>query len=511
MSTTPTSDPEKKVEVFDEDDAVLAQLGYTQELKRSFGLVGMVGFSFSIVTSWTALSGVLIIGVETGGPPVMIWGWLAVCIFTLAVAYSMAEMCSAYPLAGGQYSWVAILAPTSWARGFSYICGWFMLIGILAMGATNNFIATNFVLGTAQLNYGFTIERWHTVLCAYLITFIAMLSNTYFPHILNKLSKAILAWNMLSFVVCLATILATNDHKQSPAFVFSDFQNFTGWAPPYAVVLGLLQSAYGMCCYDAPAHMTEEIKNARKQAPRAIVLAVYMGFITGFIWLIALSFCIGDLDATATTATGVPVIEIMFNSTGSVAGASALSSMISVICLVASNSLMAEGSRSVYAFARDQGLPFSDVLSKVSSRSVPVYAVMLTGVVQIAFNSIYFGTVTGFNTIVAIATQGFYLSYAMPLLARIIAHFSGKKTRLEGPYSLGRYGIVLNIIGFVFLAFMCIISNFPSATPVDSENMNYTSAATGLIMLLSAVFWFITGRKKFTGPESGHLLDVVVG
>lgn len=165
--------------------------------------------------------------------------------------------------------------------------------------------------------------------------------------------------------------------------------------------------AYGMCCYDAPAHMTEEIKNARKQAPRAIVMAVYMGFVTGFIWLIALSFCIGDLDATATTATGVPVIEIMFNSTGSIAGASALSSMISVICLVASNSLMAEGSRSVYAFARDQGLPFSDMLSKVSLRRVPVHAILLTGVVQMAFNSIYFGTVTGFNTIVAIATQGF--------------------------------------------------------------------------------------------------------
>lgn len=56
----------------------------------------MVGFSFSIVTSWTALSGVLIIGVESGGPPVMIWGWLGVCLVTLAVAYSMAEMCSAY-------------------------------------------------------------------------------------------------------------------------------------------------------------------------------------------------------------------------------------------------------------------------------------------------------------------------------------------------------------------------------------------------------------------------------
>jgi choline transport protein len=96
----------------------------------------------------------------------------------------------------------------------------------------------------------------------------------------------------------------------------------------------------------------------------------------------------------------------------------------------------------------------------------------------------------------------------MPLFSRILAHFSGKKTRLEGPYSLGRWGIVLNIIGFIYLAFVCIISNLPSIKPVDSENMNYTSAATGLVMLVSLVFWITTGRKKFTGPDAGNLLEV---
>ena len=47
--------------VFSEDaqeDNVLENLGYQQELKRSFGLLGMIGFSFSIVTSWSALGGV---------------------------------------------------------------------------------------------------------------------------------------------------------------------------------------------------------------------------------------------------------------------------------------------------------------------------------------------------------------------------------------------------------------------------------------------------------------------
>lgn len=424
MASPPIMDPEKKVtDDSDGDDAVLAQLGYTQgmsarcrfsnwsdrflELKRSFGLLGMIGFSFSIVTSWTALSGVLIIGVESGGPPVMIWGWLAVCLVTLAVAYSMAEMCSAYPTAGGQYSWVAILAPASIARPFSYICGWFMLIGIICMGAVNNFVAGNFVLGVAQLNHGFTIERWHTVLLAYLITFLAAISNIYLPHILNKLSKAIFIWNLTSFIVCLTTILSTNKQKHSANYVFRDFSNFSGWNAPYAACLGLLQSAFGMCCYDAPAHMTEEIKNARKQAPRAIVMSVYIGFLTGFIWLIALCFCIGDLETTASSPTGVPVIEIMYHSTRSVGATSTLASMISVIAIVCANSLMAEGSRAVYAFARDNGLPFSDALSGVSSKSVPVYAVVLTAVCQMAFNSIYFGSTTGFNTIVAIATQGF--------------------------------------------------------------------------------------------------------
>lgn len=282
-----------------------------------------------------------------------------------------------------------------------------MLIGIICMGAVNNFVATNFVLGIAQLNYGFTIERWHTVLVAYLITWLAAGSNIDLPHMLNKLSKAIFIWNLTSFVVCFVTILATNDHKHSASYVFSDFQNFTGWNAPYATCLGLLQSAFGMCCYDAPSHMTEEIKDARKQAPRAIVMSVYIGCFTGFAWLVALCFCIGDLEATGNTPTGVPVIEIMFNSTNSIAGTSTMASMISIIAIVCANSLMAEGSRAVYAFARDNGLPFSEVLSKVSSRSVPVYAVLLTAIVQMAFNSIYFGTTTGFNTIIAIATQGF--------------------------------------------------------------------------------------------------------
>ncbi|MCJ1437305.1 hypothetical protein MMC27_006691 [Xylographa pallens] len=499
---------ERETKIFDDEvreDAVLEKLGYQQELRRSFGLLGMIGFAFSIVTSWTALGGVLIVGVESGGPPVMIWSWVGISIVTLAVAYSMAEICSAYPVAGGQYSWVAVLAPPSVARGLSYVTGWFMLTGILAMGATNNFIGANFILGMANLSYpSYVIERWHTALLSYAIAIMAAIGNIYGPHLLDKISRGMMIWNIVSFIIVIITILATNDHKQTPSFVFHDFQNFTGFGTGFTAILGLLQSAFGMCCYDAPAHMTEEMKNASREAPKAIIMSVYIGAVTGFIFLISICFCIGDINATAGSATGVPLIQIFFDSTNSVVGACFLASLITVIVLVCAMFLLAEGSRSLFAFARDHGLPFSHVFAKVEKkRQVPVYAILLALGVQMALNSIYFGTVTGFNTVISIATEGFYLSYAMPLLVRILARLSGHAKVLQGPYTLGKYGIVLNVVGFVFLLFASITFNFPTVNPVNEENMNYTSAAIGVIGLISAVTWFTTGRKRFTGPDTG--------
>ena len=54
--------------------------------------------------------------------------------------------------------------------------------------------------------------------------------------------------------------------------------------------------------------------------------------------------------------------------------------------------------------------------------------------------------------------------------------------------------------------FTSITFNFPTISPVDSENMNYTSAAVGIIMLVAVVTWLVTGRKNFRGPESGGVV-----
>lgn len=82
-----------------EDTLTLESFGYRQDLKRSLTTFGMIGFAFSNLTCWTALAGSLIVAIGAGGPPVIIYSWLGVCVFSLAVAYSFAEVCSAYPVA----------------------------------------------------------------------------------------------------------------------------------------------------------------------------------------------------------------------------------------------------------------------------------------------------------------------------------------------------------------------------------------------------------------------------
>jgi choline transport protein len=217
--------------------------------------------------SWSTLGGVLITGVNAGGPPVMIWGWLGISCVSLCVAYAMAEMCSIFPVAGGQYSWVYILSPKCVRRQFSYVTGWFMIIGtlhqsdlpwqctdpvpqgILATGAMNSLIAANFVLGQANLvNPTYEIQRWQAVLVSYAITLFATFINLWGPKVLDKISKGALIFNIVSFVVTVVAILACNKQKQSPSFVFKDFQNFTGFRASMAVIIGILQPAFAMCC-----------------------------------------------------------------------------------------------------------------------------------------------------------------------------------------------------------------------------------------------------------------------
>jgi amino acid transporter len=115
------------------------------------GLNAFMAFSygFSSIAVITSLCLVIKFGLETGGPVVMIWGWLAASIFTILTVSSMAEICSVYPNAGSVYYWTGMLAPTDeWAPILSYICAWFNLLGNIACDSS-------FAFGLSQVTSAF--------------------------------------------------------------------------------------------------------------------------------------------------------------------------------------------------------------------------------------------------------------------------------------------------------------------------------------------------------------------
>ncbi|KAK1216458.1 polyamine transporter tpo5 [Marasmius sp. AFHP31] len=69
----------EQVGVMENDEAELARMGYKQELKRELGLLQNFGVSFSIISVITGIPSLFATGLNTGGPAVMVWGWIIVC------------------------------------------------------------------------------------------------------------------------------------------------------------------------------------------------------------------------------------------------------------------------------------------------------------------------------------------------------------------------------------------------------------------------------------------------
>lgn len=91
------SDAENSHTGLAKDEADLARMGYKQELKRELGLMQNFGVSFSIISVITGIPSLFAYGLNTGGPAVMVWGWVAVSFFTSMEVHTFGLPCSPGP------------------------------------------------------------------------------------------------------------------------------------------------------------------------------------------------------------------------------------------------------------------------------------------------------------------------------------------------------------------------------------------------------------------------------
>ncbi|OBZ73463.1 Amino-acid permease BAT1 [Grifola frondosa] len=128
----------------DLDEAELARMGYKQELKRDLSLLQNFGVSFSIISIITGIPSLFLYGLNTGGPAVMVWGWI-VSRSSLCSSDWPWRVCSAHPTSGGPYFWAAMLSKPENAAFASWICGWFNLLGQVAVTTGISFAVANFI------------------------------------------------------------------------------------------------------------------------------------------------------------------------------------------------------------------------------------------------------------------------------------------------------------------------------------------------------------------------------
>jgi amino acid transporter len=217
-------------------------------------------------------------------------------------------------------------------------------------------------------------------------------------------------------------------------------------------VLSLLQAQWTYTGYDASAHMAEETKMARMNSAWGIVLSVGVSAIAGYLMLMVLTWCIPHGDIASTANDPYPVLFIVSNNLPApLANVIALVIGIAMwLCGVASVTSMG---RMWYAFARDDGMPGSRWLKRVSGKhQVPHVAILVTSILSVLI-CVY---AAAWYVVTSISTICLYLAYGIPIFLKL-RH--GMKA--DHPWSLGRFSSIVNVIAIVWIAVITIVFMLP--------------------------------------------------
>ncbi len=479
-----------------EDEKLLHQLGYAQELRRRMSGFSNFAVSFTIIS---ILSGCLTLygfGMLTGGPAVIVWGWPFVGIMTLFVGLAMAEVCSSYPTAGGLYYWAAKLAPKH-GPAWSWFTGWFNFLGQVAVTAGIDFGAAFFVHALLSLVFNLSAAHWITVVIYAVILFVHGLLNQFGIRLVALLNDVSVWWHILGVLIIVGVLAFVPSHHQTPTFVFTHFYNGTGLTVGtlYIVLIGLLLAQYTFTGYDASAHMTEETHRAATAGPRGIVMSIFVSLIAGWVLLIGVTFAIQNYGSESLSA--VPPAQIFFDAIGKT-GAELLLLIVCGAQLFCGMSSVTANSRMIYAFSRDGALPGSSFWHRVNKRTrTPTNAIWLAAGGALILGLPYLWNYAAYAAVTSIAVIGLYIAYVTPTFLRLRRGESFQR----GPWHLGRWSYVVGWIAVIWVVVITILFMLPQVGPITFTTFNYASIAVLVVIGFAGTYWLVSARHWFTGPK----------
>lgn len=487
-----------------EDMKVLHGMGYAQELSRSMSKFSNFAISFSIICILSGGINSFAQAISSVGGAGAGIGWITGCIISGMFALSMAQIASAFPTAGGLYHWGSILGGRFWG----WLTAWLNLLGLITVLGAINIGTAYFFAGTFGGSFGFTGTDWQIVGFVAAITILQAIFN----HVGIKVTTFLT--DISGYIIFATTaVLVVACLLYAPAIDISRLWTFTNYSGEaggnvfpqsdnvgYLFLLCLLLPVYTITGYDASAHTSEETKNAAHSVPRGIVSAVLWSSLVGWIMICAITLAIPDMAVAASQGWG------MFFATMDAIMPAGLKAILYLGILIAQFlcglATVTSASRMLFAFARDDGMPFgSKSLSTVSpAYRTPVNAiwtatalcilyVVLALSIKVAGTSIYVIVVN--STLVFL-----FLSFTIPLVAAMM-NYGGPKWPNPGPWAMsaGVYKLVtvLSVVGMAVILFIAV------APP--NERVLYV--VLGFIAL-ALVFWVTVENRRFEGPPTGE-------
>ena len=508
------------------DEERLAELGYKQELSRTWSAFTNFAISFTIISVLAGCFTAFGFAWLNGGPVAVSIGWPVLCLLIFCVAFSMSELTSAYPTAGGPYWWAHDLG----GKGWSWMTGWFNiagLLGIVASVAYGAAIFLNILLGLYGLNVlGINFGDTSHVLSEQFLLFLIILLgytvvNIFADRFLAVMNNISVGWHLLGVAVVIGILWIVPDHHQSANFVFTQRFNESGFFGGstgnfgfwfFVLPIGFLLTMYTETGYDASAHTAEETQGAAMSAAQGVWRSVFYSAIIG--WILLLSFLFAATNVSAID-DGAGYSTFIFTSALDSWAAKLVILIATVGQLFCGAAGLTSASRTWYAFSRDRAIPGWNLFRRVNRDRVPFNAVIGVSFFSLVISiPALFGkndVPFAFYALTGICTVGLYVAYIIPVYLRLRAGDSFK----PGPWTLGARYKWVNTIGILFVILVVFALDLPY-TPAglpwndgfDASLVNYTPLAV-LLPLIFGVWYLVSAKNKYQGPVSTLEEDVV--
>lgn len=483
----------------DVDDAVLRANGHKSDLRRQFNWISALSLGFSITNSWVGYLSCFGQSLVYGGPQVCILGLVVAFVVQFIITLGLSEIASAFPSTGGQYHFCYILSPEKSKRFTAFVIGWMSVLAWWIVSCSGISLAAATLAG--MINFfdpSFVVQRWQIYLLYVAVAVITVIPVFVASNRLSIVVQASLFFSVVGMFLMLFVTTGMHQHTNEASFLVESGLGSSGWNAGTAWMLGISNCMYAFGGTDGAIHISEEMSQPGRRVPQVIIMTMVIGMVTCLPLFVALIFFMTDLEKV--TSSPLPSMELVYQATGNRNVTVFLVSWLLVVYVLSLPSQWVTSGRMAWAFARDQGVPFSEYFVKIDRRlGFPVRTTVAAFVFITLYGLLYLASTTAFNSIITSAVLFLNITYAVP---QGILLFQGREKNLPPRYlNLGWLGYVCNLFSIFWIVVLGVTVCMPPSIPVTTETMNYISVVTVGLFGIIIGLWFTNGRKNFEGPQ----------